>query len=157
MPYLTFSEANVRGGKSAKRRDTLVTEYGIKTIHELRTLDRYYYSSLPEKDIEKRNTDQVLTKYIKSKKKDKKFGEPSPALAVDQQHEKRGHCKGTKPKDPQHKDQHKGPKKNDTIPEKDEHKGPKKTDTEPEEDKGLILQVDQLWLWVIDSGKTAFS
>ncbi|OBT66503.1 hypothetical protein VE03_03603 [Pseudogymnoascus sp. 23342-1-I1] len=171
MPYLTFSKANVGGKKSVQGHDTsLVAEYRRGIIHELRTLDRYYYSSLPEKDVETRDKDQVLTKYIKSKKEDKKFSEPRSTLAmdqlaVDQQHEKR---KGqlTKPTDRQHNKleggQQKGPKKNDAKPEKDQHKGPNKNDTNLEvnqhkrtkkNDTDLILQVDQLWLWVIDNDK----
>ncbi|KFY97220.1 hypothetical protein V498_02182 [Pseudogymnoascus sp. VKM F-4517 (FW-2822)] len=139
MPFLTFSEANVGDGKCIQGHDTssLVVEYGKGTLHELRTLDRYYYSSLPEIDVETRNKDQVLTKYIKSKKKDKKFGEPRAAHGVDQQHKKRKYRQLAKlKKGRQHKKL-----------EEDQHKRPKK------HERGLILQVDQLWLWVIDSDK----
>lgn len=69
MPYLTFSKAYVGNGNPADTlAGRLVGAYGREKIHELRTLDRFYYTSLPEEDIQKRNKDQVLTKYIKKKK-----------------------------------------------------------------------------------------
>lgn len=139
MPYLTFSKASVENGISVQGPDTLVDAYGRETIHELRTLDRYYYSSLPEKDVQKRNKDQVLTKYITKKKEENNIDEPRVALSVDQKHEKQRFRRYTKPKDGQHK-----------KPDKDQHK-------KPGEDAGLILQVDQLWLWVIDGGRTELS
>lgn len=139
MPYLTFSKANVGNGKSVQGPETLVDAYGREAIHELRTLDRYYYSSLPEKDVQKRNEDQVLTKYITKKKEENSISELRFELSEDQQYEKQKHRQHTKPKDRQHK-----------KPEEDSHKSPGKN-------TGLILQVDQLWLWVIDGGRTKFS
>ncbi|KFZ08726.1 hypothetical protein V502_09205 [Pseudogymnoascus sp. VKM F-4520 (FW-2644)] len=143
MPYLTFSKASIENGISVQGPDTLVDAYGRETIHELRTLDRYYYSSLPEKDVQKRNKDQVLTKYITKKKEENNIDEPRVALSVDQKHEKQRFRRHTKPKDGQHK-----------KPDEDQHKKPEKDQhNKPGEDAGLILQVDQLWLWVIDSDK----
>lgn len=139
MPYLTFSKANVGNGISVQGPETLVDAYGREAIHELRTLDRYYYSSLPEKDVQKRNEDQVLTKYITKKKEENNIGEQRVALSVDQQHEKQRHRQLTNPKDRQHKKL-----------EEDKQK-------RSEKNTGLILQVDQLWLWVIDGGRTKFS
>lgn len=119
--------------------NSLVDAYGRETIHELRTLDRYYYSSLPENDVQKRNGDQVLTKYITLKKEENSIGRPHDAPSVDQQHEKQSYRQHTKPKDRQHK-----------KPKENQHNSPGKDET------GLILQVDQLWLWVIDGGKAKF-
>lgn len=127
--------------------NSLVDAYGRETIHELRTLDRYYYSSLPEEDVQKRNGDQVLTKYITLKKEENSIGRPRDAPSVDQKHEKQRHRQHTKPKDRQHKK----PKENQhEKSEEGQHNSPGKDET------GLILQVDQLWLWVIDGGKAKF-
>ncbi|KFY15670.1 hypothetical protein V492_01836 [Pseudogymnoascus sp. VKM F-4246] len=134
MPYLTFSKANVGDGVSVEGPDALIDAYGRDTIHELRTLDRYYYSSLPEADVQKRNKDQVLTKYITKKKKENKTDEQRVAHSVDQKHEKQRHWRQIKPKN------------KEKQPEENQHKNSKK-------EMGLILQVDQLWLWVIDGDK----
>lgn len=139
MPYLTFSKANIGNGLSTQGHDTLVDAYGSEAIHELRTLDRYYYSSLPEKDVQKRNRDQVLTKYIIKKKEENNIGELRVALSMDQQYEKQAGRQHIKPKKRQHK-----------KPDEDQHNRRGKDET------GLILQVDQLWLWVIDNGRTGF-
>ncbi|OBT97503.1 hypothetical protein VE01_04518 [Pseudogymnoascus verrucosus] len=138
MPYLTFSKANLGNGASVQLPNSLVDAYGRETIHELRTLDRYYYSSLPEEDVQKRNGDQVLTKYITLKKEENSIGRPRDAPPVDQQHVKK------KPRNRQHKN----PKENQhKKSEEDQHNSPRRDET------GLILQVDQLWLWVIDGDK----
>ncbi|OBT73169.1 hypothetical protein VF21_07933 [Pseudogymnoascus sp. 05NY08] len=136
MPYLTFSKANVGNGASVQGPNSLVDAYGRETIHELRTLDRYYYSSLPENDVQKRNGDQVLTKYITLKKEENSIGRPRDASSVDRQHTKPKVRQHKKPKENQHKKS-----------EEDQHNSPGKDET------GLILQVDQLWLWVIDGDK----
>lgn len=154
MPYLTFSKVIVGNGTFVQGPNALVDAYGQDMIHELRTLDRYYYSSLPEKDVQKRNRDQVLTKYITLKKKENNIGEPRIALPVDRQHEKQ-HFQHKAPNGKQHRkpkeSQEKKLKENQRRKsEEDQHKGLRKDET------GLILQVDQLWLWVIDGGKAKF-
>ncbi|KFY00766.1 hypothetical protein V490_01213 [Pseudogymnoascus sp. VKM F-3557] len=108
MPYLTFSKAYVGKENPVQLPNTLgdrlVGAYGREKIHELRTLDRFYYTSLSEEDIQKRNKDQVLTKYIKKKKNENGTSADQPEISN-------------------------------------------------EDETGLILQVDQLWLWVIDGDK----
>lgn len=98
-------------GKSAQGSNAqlLINAYGREKVHESRTLDRYYYSSLPDENVQKRNVDQVLTKYITKREGQDKTNGSAPAVS-----------QNTKP---------------------------------TEGDTGLILRVDQLWLWVINDSK----
>ncbi|KAI1419254.1 hypothetical protein F5Y12DRAFT_278246 [Xylaria sp. FL1777] len=87
MPYVTFGYCYQRGKKSEfhNKYEELMEAYKAKTIHGTRSLDEFYYSSLPEMD--ERNQNQVVTRSF--------FGTPNgkgvpqghqqwPYLAVDQ-------------------------------------------------------------------------
>lgn len=131
MPYLTFSKAYVGNGDFLPKPNPLVKAYGKEKIHELRTLDRYYYTSLSEKDVQKRNKDQVVTKYIQDKK-EKSTSRPAGQPTLQQ---------------PAAKPAAQPAARTAAQPAVDHVEKP------GEDEMGLILQVDQLWIWVIDGGK----
>ncbi len=50
--------------KHFEMRDHLQKAYSNVTVHHSRTLDQSYYESISPKDLEGRNADQVLTRYL---------------------------------------------------------------------------------------------
>jgi len=158
MPYLTFSKAYIGKENYVQTPNILVDAYGEEKIHELRTLDRYYYTSLSETDVRVRNKDQVLTKYIKTKKdnsisrKEVKSAvrpaelEVQPVQAPLQSAAAQPAVQPVQPALPAAA-QPAHPAAQATA---------KQSEKPGEDEKGLILQVDQLWLWVIDGGKIEF-
>lgn len=79
MPYLTFGTQSSIGERK-EMYTRLEEQYQDKILHGSRTLDQFYYYSLPNTDY--RDATQVVTKYIEERNESEK--ELKTILKVDQ-------------------------------------------------------------------------
>jgi hypothetical protein len=142
MPYLTFGtipkDLNSTEGSSEpapvikdmnkfrtmKRHEKLVDAYRGHVLHGTQTLDRFYYHSLS--DMNKRDHDQVVTKYIKS---------------VDDARKER-----------ENGDRKKKSSMANVPSGKKDMQNPHQNPESPADELAYstILKIDQLWMWVVN-------